>query len=272
MSLEKAMEYKRTALKRKYGPVSEDQYRRQCNQDSRWMQALMERRDPGRPKFRHDKEDFFKRARAKPHHFKHVPAEDIPPYVEASEVVTALFWRLACERAEASRKRPPQIAGAIVDDWWGKAPFMWGPFTEPVGDYTKEELAAIHEKMQSDRAIEQRQIEQRYKFDEAEEEGQDDVDFGSKEGEEEQGDHGVETWSEEEEEADMAEEEAEEEGGVRIEREDEGQRDEDGARGRQTRSPQFAGIFDDGEPLFQSIEREGEDKAAGSKDEPIIIS
>ena len=219
------------------------------------MQALMERRDPGRPKFRHDKEDFFKRARAKPKHSKHVSIEDTSTDVEASEVVRDLFWRLACERAEASRKRPPQIANAIVDDWWGKAPFMWGPFMQPVGDYTKEELAAIHEKMQSDRLAEQLQAEQQLKVDKAEEEVQGENDLGRKEGEEIQGDHGMEIGSEKDAKKDLAEEKAEEEGGVRIEREDKGHQDNDGSRGRQTSLPQ-----------------RGKDKAAGSKDEPIVTS
>lgn len=134
-------------------------------------------------------------------------------------------------------------------------------FKQPAGDYSKEELAAIYQEVQS---VKQAQIARMMELDEAEEEGQGDMELGSEEGEEAEGDLDLETGSDEGDEMDggMAEEEAEEEG----------RRDEEGAWGRRTRSPQLAGVFDTGEPVFQSIEGDGEDEEAGSRSHPFIIS
>lgn len=128
LSFQKAMDYKHIALKRKYGPASERSYRRQCKQDRRWMQALMERRDPERPMLLHDRETFVKLTRVMPHRFSHDVAENASPPLKASEasaVVGSLLIRLACERKQAAKKRPPRNIDGIVDDWWGEAPFMW---------------------------------------------------------------------------------------------------------------------------------------------------
>ena len=259
MSFEKAKEYKQSALIRQYGPGSHRHYYKERKQDRRWMYALMARQDPGKPKFERDHDAFIRLTKAKPDPGIESVLDGIDPApVQVSDIVAALFRRLARERAEAIEKRPPRNAAEIVEDWWGKGPYMWSGYREPVGpeeEWTAEEHMALQELMESGYGSAEDEAIARLN---ARLEG--DHEFGRGKGEEEEDDvkivseeeDGSEAYTEAESDLEGGEEgevsiESGEEGGVSIEREEE-------------------------ELFLLSIDGEGEDKADGSEDRPIFIS
>lgn len=223
------------------------------------MYALMARQDPGKPRLRHDHDAFIRLTKVKPDPgIESVLVGIDPAPVPISEIVAALFGRLARERAEAIEKRPPRNVAEIVEDWWGKGPYMWSGYGEPVGpieEWTAEENMALQELMEGgygsaeDEAI--ARLNARLQGDqefgrEIREEEEDDVKIGSEE------EDGSEGYTEAESDLEGGEEgevsiESGEEGGVSIEREEE-------------------------ELFLPSIEGEREDKAGGSEDQPIFIS
>ncbi|MDI1486760.1 MAG: hypothetical protein OHK93_006021 [Ramalina farinacea] len=258
MSFEKAKEYKQSALIQQYGPGSDRHYYKERKQDRRWMYALMARQDPGKPKLERDHDAFIRLTKVKPDPgIESILVGIDPAPVPISEIVVALFGRLARERAEAIEKRPPRSAAEIVEDWWGKGPWMWSGYREPVGPeekWTAEEHMAFQELMEGGYGRAQDEAIARLN---ARLEG--DQEFGREEGEEKKDD--VKVGSEEEDESEEyteAESDLEggeegelsidsgQEGGVSIEREEE-------------------------ELSLPAIEGEAEDKAAGSEDRPIFI-